>query len=697
MNDIVRNLELIPIESVPLSESGVGRNINDRFSNIDRNFQSIIDSEYLKGQTGDGIYTQECLFDKDSTDELGIYKGEQSLTSGELYELISGCILTDVEYQTPLTDGRIPGGRIVLIYQNDNGEKKLISSLPYVFIDEVYLGNLREENRPNPNEDLSCIIYFENNEFVKSSTIPKIYYDENSATFCWNINGVPTQLPAQGPKGNTGESGGSIYYARCEYNKPSNENVKYIITEIYDARNNTYTDVFLITNGSIIVSEVTNATDYDNIPSVIIGVYNGEDNVKYIDQSVGLNIPDISTLMKGNPNKALYVDAECVSGESSNQKLYHSIYSNKENGTISLKMGLVDEDDQLISNDSNNQLISEYSNNIFKHNIEVKEDLSVNGGLSIEGELSLSDSNKPSINNGQNDQNKITITVGGQTSNEFTVPFATNATYIGSEENIKGKRNQPVYISNGQPVAIDISEGSGVEARPLLVINDGNEIFKTHKDKISVTYDTGTLTAKNFIGNFGGQPFNYFASNNSVQTCKNNLSILAISAMTPLFQNGSKTILFDEIRGDVVNILFQNWEQEESYKDYTDVKFTLINKTENIDSQYPCQIFHYGINIPYKDVTSLTKYNYQFYFGKNPNSDLINISDEIQWPEGLSLKEYLMNIDYTTNTKILNPRVEIILTCYARKGENSSWDDYDKIQYIFVCNYSLYSQKNPEH
>lgn len=484
MNDIVKDLGLIPIDSVSLSQSEVGENINERFSNIDKNFQTIINSEYLKGQTGDGIYAKECLFEKDSEVGLGIYKSDQTheLTSGELYELISECILTDVEYQNQPTGGRIPKGKIVLIYQNVDDRNILISSLPYVFIDEAYLNGLRAEDKPNPNEDLSCIVYFENDNFVKSSTIPKIYYDDKSATFCWNINGVDTQLPAQGPKGDDGKQGLSIYYAKCEY-----INKQYKLTRIFDPEQGKYVVGMTLDKGNLILAYVIKSDSSTvAINDVVLGTYNNG----FIENNIKLNIPDISELMKNNPDNALYVNVG-----SQDENIFHSIYSAiiGEDKIPSLKMGMVGNDNTQIDS----QLMSCYPNNIFEHNVE------------IGGKLKLSESNKPSI---QNNQNNIRITVGDQTSDEFTVPFATNATnaeFIGSDSNNVGNYNQPVYIYEGKPTAITIDEGTSDSENCLLTEarNAPNQIWST--TGITANYSKKTLTAEGgFIGNLQGTATN---------------------------------------------------------------------------------------------------------------------------------------------------------------------------------------------
>jgi hypothetical protein len=451
MNDIVNNLKLIPIDSVSLLESGVGENINERFSNIDKNFQTIINSEYLKGQTGDGIYAKECLFEKDSGAGLGIYKSDQSqeLTSGELYELISNRILTGVEYSNPLSNERIPRGKIVLIYQNKGDKNILISSLPYVFIDKVYLGSLRVENKPNPNKDLSCIVYFENDNFVKSSTIPKIYYNDDVAAFCWDINGVPTQLPAQGPKGVDGKPGVSVYYAKCEY-----VNGNYKLTHIYEQGNfisledpNSDTDISL-ENGTIVMAyyEINVVDSNEKKVDIIVGVVNKDDEsgINIIAQPVLLNIPSISELMKKNDSNSLYVTIP------NTNELYHKISSINIGADYVLKMGVVEENPDnfnVIEPIENDVLISEYSRNEF------------NGKLIADNEENeVCASRLSTLSTFSTDGDNIKIEVGGKTSVPFKVPYAVKATELTDTPTIQNTDDNKVTITAGgktsQPLAL---------------------------------------------------------------------------------------------------------------------------------------------------------------------------------------------------------------------------------------------------
>ena len=622
MNDIVKDLGLIPIDSVSLSQSEVGENINERFSNIDKNFQTIINSEYLKGQTGDGIYAKECLFEKDSEVGLGIYKNDQTheLTSGELYELISNRILTGVEYSNPLSDERIPNGGIVLIYQNNGDKNILISSLPYVFIDKVYLGGLRAENKPNPNMDLSCIVYFENDNFVKSSTIPKIYYNEDAATFCWNINGVDTQLPAQGPKGDDGKQGLSIYYAECKY-----EDNQYKLTRIFDPEQGKYVDIVgnsQYQNGNLILAYVIKSDSSTvAINDVVLGTYDGG----IIKNNIKLNIPDISTLMKGNPDNALYVGSQ-------DENIFHSIYSAiiGEDKIPSLKMGMVGNDNTQIDS----QLMSCYPNNIFEHNVE------------IGGKLKLSESNKPSI---QNNQNNIRITVGDQTSDEFTVPFATNATnaeFVGSNSNNVGNYNQPVYIYEGKPTAITIDGGTSDTENCLLTEarNAPNQIWST--TGITANYSKKTHTAEGgFIGNLQGTATtatNADKLGGKLASSFTSLKPVSIGDQVTTIEISNGSIVF--VSGSVENY---TWKWSSS------IDLVSNGTDENIS------IIQFSINYPYKDDSAK---NFKL-------SDRLTASDAITDP----VKNLTWNFYYPTDSSTPNTgdniRCEQIYTGYKNSNK----------------------------
>ena len=65
-----------------------------------------------------------------------------------------------------------------------------------------------------------------------------------------------------------------------------------------------------------------------------------------------------------------------------------------------------------------------------------------------------------------------------------------------------GSTNTPVYFTGGKPSSISISAGSGDIERPLVVINDNNELYKT--SGITANYSKKSITATTFKGNLEG-------------------------------------------------------------------------------------------------------------------------------------------------------------------------------------------------
>ena len=65
-----------------------------------------------------------------------------------------------------------------------------------------------------------------------------------------------------------------------------------------------------------------------------------------------------------------------------------------------------------------------------------------------------------------------------------------------------GSTNTPVYFTGGKPSSISISAGSGDIERPLVVINDNNELYKT--SGITANYSKKSITAAIFKGNLEG-------------------------------------------------------------------------------------------------------------------------------------------------------------------------------------------------
>jgi hypothetical protein len=83
------------------------------------------------------------------------------------------------------------------------------------------LDNVDTSTTKNPYTgftDYSCCIYYDNEKnddpWVKLESMPNIYFNEELYQFCWKINGMETNLIAQGPAGPNGIQGSNVLLVR---------------------------------------------------------------------------------------------------------------------------------------------------------------------------------------------------------------------------------------------------------------------------------------------------------------------------------------------------------------------------------------------------------------------------------------------------------------------------------------------------
>lgn len=65
-----------------------------------------------------------------------------------------------------------------------------------------------------------------------------------------------------------------------------------------------------------------------------------------------------------------------------------------------------------------------------------------------------------------------------------------------------GSTNTPIYFTGGKPSAISITAGTSDNERPLVVVTDNNELYKT--SGITANYSKNSITATTFKGNLEG-------------------------------------------------------------------------------------------------------------------------------------------------------------------------------------------------
>lgn len=193
MAEIVNGLN--KIEQITLGEAVFGNGLNERLEQIDDNFQSIITSEYLKGDSGTSFGYATFSNKSGFVNPTQIY---HITTNNEEEFNVDG-----IKYSLKSVIGKdVDEFEFTFIYEIVNGKKIAKSSLPFVYYDPSIYGISQDLEQG----DYSCIVIFDG-EFKKLNAFPTIYYNKEDDKFYWKINGIETKLTATGPKGERGLAG----------------------------------------------------------------------------------------------------------------------------------------------------------------------------------------------------------------------------------------------------------------------------------------------------------------------------------------------------------------------------------------------------------------------------------------------------------------------------------------------------------
>ena len=198
---------LTEIKPIILNEANFGNNLNERLEAIDDNFESIISSEYLKGAPGKSFGYATFSNKQDFINPKNIW-----IKSGNINQMINGHLVREYllnaiygdNYTNLNEDEKLNFEfEFTFIYEVKDNKNIVRSSLPFVYYDKsIY--DLNDKVLNEFTEDYSCVIIFDNDEFKKLNSFPTIYYNSEREEFCWEINGIKTQLTATGPKGPRG-------------------------------------------------------------------------------------------------------------------------------------------------------------------------------------------------------------------------------------------------------------------------------------------------------------------------------------------------------------------------------------------------------------------------------------------------------------------------------------------------------------
>lgn len=224
------NITLIPITVPALTSVEYGKNLNEQFDNINKNFNTLANYEYIKGQDGKSINVQNVKLSDNSAIKTLIENAITEYAGGSIPPINGINIFDGLENYI-----------ITIIYDipNQFEESTIVGSMPMIFYDpRFYSQKLTDNQDLYINQvDLSGVICWdaENNSFKFVQTFPTLYFDDEIVppSFCWKINGVETGLVANGPAGQSGSNSSIILCIREE--KTIEDNKIYNITKIQES------------------------------------------------------------------------------------------------------------------------------------------------------------------------------------------------------------------------------------------------------------------------------------------------------------------------------------------------------------------------------------------------------------------------------------------------------------------------------
>lgn len=224
-NTINNQIPLTQIIAPSLSDVNYASGLNDVFDNINDNFSTLSNHDFIKGESGTSVKIQEDKFFNEDGSLTVLGKKLQycilslSNNEDEYADVIDG----EGNHITVFDYFKANPGVLYMIYNTVNDVNiqtpVAISSLYYVFLDGRYattkMGMIDESQYTNI-KDFSCVLVYDAN--IKSivddkevnggfkaltTAFPTIYYESNIG-LCWKVNGNGTGIPVQGVPGRNG-------------------------------------------------------------------------------------------------------------------------------------------------------------------------------------------------------------------------------------------------------------------------------------------------------------------------------------------------------------------------------------------------------------------------------------------------------------------------------------------------------------
>lgn len=456
------NIDLTEITAPNLKENSYGSQLEEKFKNINDNFNKLANREFVKGDKGDSV--------KFVTKFLSTLE-EEDAWKVALKKAINGGLVD----QKPIGGFNPYDFKGEMTYIKDDKDN-ILSSLAYVYIDPRF-ANLKDKEELK-NElaqaiDLSCVVYITGGTekepiMEKLDLFPTIYYDANINDFCWKFYGNESGIIARGPAGKDGLNSNMVIVRR-EYN-PNNTSYVYNMSSI-------------LLGGEWKEISNTDVESYNNCPAVVLPTDEDPENGSYWLSILYANDGIL---------KAKCEDANKVSAIFTSENLYNIFkninpYKNDDKtikNTPGLFLTIDDQNVHMIYAEANEEGNEENRNTLVITSVEKLDDnlynptdwVQVQGAnmridmpTQINGDLTA---DKITINNNDNDQFGDEYSLGVNGSAVFKKDGGGNGTMIDGStittqqidstgSLIIGDASNSVSIKNAEITANIIGVGSG--------------------------------------------------------------------------------------------------------------------------------------------------------------------------------------------------------------------------------------------
>ena len=353
MNDIVNAITIPALDSAEYASG-----LNSAFENINRNFMTLGNSGFLKGQMGDSVRViEKPLYENGEYTELGTKLLNAIIANATETELGS----VTIGNTTLSWDDNIKLKPSIQVICNDatDGTDIVVSSLYYMVFDGRYANTelgFADEEEYLGKKDISCIVMYngvEDKFEVMTDSFPTLYY-EDGVGLCWRINGSNTGLPVRGLTGKDGQNA-TFDVIKCGIPIKDGETVYSEVTHIFEQfygyrplEEYNAADVEFRLNGQSVIILAPTIEEEDSGNSFYFGKVGKKDDKLYgyfgtgTSVSTAINIEEIVNLLK---NISITASSEDISSKI--KGLFIPMDKEQEDGTQAVHLmsatGIVNE------------------------------------------------------------------------------------------------------------------------------------------------------------------------------------------------------------------------------------------------------------------------------------------------------------------------------------------------------------------